>query len=88
MIQEQFCALTRTVALALGVVYVIVGIVGFLPIFVTSGSTASLPSATGSLLGIFPINALHNVVHLAIGAALLYGATATATAILVAAAWA
>ena len=43
-----------------------------------------MPSAAGNLLGIFPINALHNIVHLVIGAALLYGSTRTATAKMVA----
>jgi hypothetical protein len=67
------------------VVYVIVGILGFLgdPI-VTGASHADMPSASGDLLGIFPINAIHNVVHLAIGAILLYGATASDRAVFVA----
>ena len=43
-----------------------------------------MPSATGDLLGIFPINVVHNVVHLLIGAILLYGATSVDMAILVA----
>jgi hypothetical protein len=76
-------SLARTVAAVLGVVYVLVGVLGFVPAFVADGAPADMPSASGSLIGIFPINALHNVVHLAIGAALLYGATATPTAIMV-----
>jgi hypothetical protein len=75
--------LARTVAAVFGVVYLLVGILGFLPALVTGGAPAGMPSATGNLIGIFPINALHNVVHLAIGAALLYGATATPAAIIV-----
>jgi hypothetical protein len=75
--------LARTVAAVLGVVYVLVGILGFVPAFVSGGAPADMPSASGNLIGIFPINALHNVVHLAIGAALLYGATATPAAIMV-----
>lgn len=73
--------LVRIVALALGAVYVIVGIAGFVPALQTDPMHADMPSATGDLLGIFPINALHNVVHLVIGAALLYGSTATPAAI-------
>jgi hypothetical protein len=76
-------SLARTVAAVLGVVYLLVGVLGFLPAVVTRGSAADMPSASGSLIGIFPINALHNVVHLAINAALLYGAMATPTAIIV-----
>lgn len=76
--------IARTVALVLGVVYVLIGILGFVPPFVTGEAPADMPSASGLLLGIFPINAVHNVVHLVIGAALLYGATATPMAVMVA----
>ncbi len=78
-------SITRMVTLAFGAVYVLVGILGFLgdPI-VTSGSHPDMESATGDLLGIFPINAIHNVVHLLIGAALLYGSTAHDRAVAVA----
>lgn len=75
--------IARTVALVLGVIYVIVGIAGFIPGLVTGDAPDHMASASGNLLGIFPINAVHNVVHLLIGAALLYGSTATPTAILV-----
>src|SRR3712207_3232429 len=75
--------LARTVTLVLGVVYVLVGILGFVPGIVTGDAPPTMPSAEGNLLGIFPVNAIHNVVHLLIGAALLYGATATPAAIMV-----
>ena len=76
---------TRAVVGVLGAVYVLVGILGFLgdPI-VMEGSHADMPSASGDLLGIFPINAIHNIVHLLIGAILLYGATSVGTAVMVA----
>lgn len=51
--------LTKLAAGVFGAVYMLVGIVGF---FVTG------LSSTGTLI-IFPISPLHNVVHLAIGAA-------------------
>jgi hypothetical protein len=78
-------SVTRAVVGVLGAIYVIVGILGFLgePI-VVPGSHSDMQSATGDLLGIFPINAIHNVVHLAIGAVLLYGATEAGRAIVVA----
>jgi hypothetical protein len=78
-------SLVRTVVLVFGAVYVVVGLLGFLgdPI-VTGGAHGDMPSASGDLFGIFPINVLHNIVHLAIGAALLYGATAHDRAVLVA----
>ena len=78
-------SLVRMVVLVFGVVYVLVGVLGFLgdPI-VADATHEDMPSATGDLLGIFPINAIHNVVHLLIGAALLYGATRHDRAILMA----
>lgn len=78
-------SIVRIVTLVFGAVYVLVGVLGFLgdPI-VTGGAHDDMPSADGDLLGIFPINALHNVVHLVIGAALLYGSTAHARAVMVA----
>lgn len=76
--------LARSVALVFGAVYVVVGLAGFLPPLVTGDAPADMPSATGNLLGIFPINALHNIVHLVIGAALLYGSTGTSAARMVA----
>jgi hypothetical protein len=74
----------RTVVLVLGAIYVVVGIVGFIPGLVTGSPPAGMASAQGNLLGIFPVNTLHNIVHLAIGAALLYGSTNTSAAISVA----
>lgn len=50
--------MVRTVALVLGVVFLLIGILGFVP-GVTTGE--------GYLLGIFAVNALHNVVHLVVG---------------------
>ena len=61
---------TRYFALIVGIVYVLVGIMGFVP------SLRSLPNSApeiavnagyGYLLGLFPINVLHNFVHLAVG---------------------
>ena len=57
-------SIVQTVALAFGVVYLLVGILGLLP-FV--GGTYS--QTNSNLLGFVPINLLHNVVHLVIGIA-------------------
>lgn len=54
----------RTVAWVIGAIFVVVGILGFIP-----GITQN-----GELLGIFGVNALHNWVHILSGAALLAGA--------------
>lgn len=78
-------SLTRTVALVFGAVYVLVGVLGFLgdPI-VADAAHENMESASGDLLGLFPINALHNIVHLAIGAFLLWGSTEHDRAVLAA----
>lgn len=77
-------SLPRLIVLLFGVVYVLVGILGFVPAVSPEFQAANMPSATGAVLGIFPINLLHNVVHLVIGAALLYGSTSTANAVSIA----
>ena len=57
-------------ALVFGVVYVLVGVLGFIGPAVINNN----------LLGIFGINALHNVVHLAVGALFLFGSTSPTNA--------
>ena len=47
----------KTFALVVGIVFVLVGILGFIPALVSGGA----------LLGIFAINTLHSIVHLLIG---------------------
>ncbi|HEX2142554.1 MAG TPA: DUF4383 domain-containing protein [Candidatus Limnocylindria bacterium] len=78
-------SIARTVVLVLGAVYVLVGILGFIPAVAEEvAGVDEMDSATALLLGIFPINVLHNFVHLAIGAVLLWGATSTGAAIMAA----
>lgn len=61
----------RIVAGVLGVVYLLVGVLGF---FLHSGG-AKFAGRTGPLLlNLFQVNGLHNVVHLAIGAVLVLAA--------------
>lgn len=60
-------------ALITGIIYVFVGVMGFIPGFVkeptATADIAGLAYTTGYgyLLGLFPINILHNVVHLLVG---------------------
>jgi len=61
-------------ALVFGAVYVLVGILGFID---------PLVDDQDKLLGIFGVNGLHNVAHLAVGALLLFGSRAPDTARLV-----
>ena len=60
--------MARTVAAVFGAIYLLIGLVGFV-----------LPSP---LLGLFEVNALHNIVHLLFGAILLYGVSTTPAAIM------
>jgi uncharacterized protein DUF4383 len=55
------------VALAFGAVFVVVGLAGFL----VSGGHPAVGTTGGALLGLFQVNVLHNIVHLAIGVALI-----------------
>ena len=61
---------TRYFALVVGIVYLLVGIAGFISGFVDERDFSGLDvdSGAGELFGLFPINTLHNIVHLLIGA--------------------
>jgi hypothetical protein len=60
---------TRTFALIFGVVFVLVGIAGFIPALLQDAQGGAIaPGAHHRLLlGMFPVNPLHNIVHLAFG---------------------
>lgn len=62
-------SVNRMVGYGFGAVYLLVGLLG---LFVADGFTGW--DARGSLLG-FSVNHLHNIVHLAVGALLIYGAS-------------
>jgi hypothetical protein len=63
--------LARYFALVFGIVYLLVGILGFIPqLYTTPPTTAphvDLTGAYGYLLGLFPVNWLHDVVHILVG---------------------
>ncbi len=65
----------RTVGYAFGAVYLVVGLLGF----TVSGGHSFAGAEGGSLLGLFGVNGLHNIVHLLVGLALA-GAAAAGTA--------
>lgn len=61
---------TRIFALVLGIVFLAIGILGFVPQFITmpvDQPPLRIESGHGNLFGLFPVNALHNAVHLAFG---------------------
>jgi hypothetical protein len=62
----------RVFALVLGVVFLLVGALGFVPALLTPPPLDAPPLSMhhnyGYLLGLFPVNTLHSAVHLLIGA--------------------
>lgn len=61
---------SRTIALVLGLGYVVIGLVGF----AVTGFTGFVENTDETLLG-FDLNVFHNIVHVAIGAGLLLAAS-------------
>ena len=63
----------RYFALVLGIIFLLVGVMGFIPAFVThpmdmTGARDAGPHAAhGNLIGLFPVNTLHSLVHLLFG---------------------
>src|SRR5512134_2441120 len=60
----------KTFALVLGIIYLVVGLLGLVPglrPLPVNAPNLSINSAYGYLLGLFPVNILHTLVHLAIG---------------------
>jgi hypothetical protein len=60
----------RTFALIIGLAFTAAGILGFVPALLSpppADAPHALNMSHGYLLGLFPVNALHNVVHLVIG---------------------
>jgi hypothetical protein len=61
----------QTAALVVGAVFVLVGILGFIPGITTHYDTMGVagPHSGAKLLGLFEVSILHNVVHLLFGVA-------------------
>lgn len=62
----------RYFALAYGIVFLLAGIAGFVPGLVTgpapvTEAPAAEAETAGHLLGLFPVNPLHNIVHIVFG---------------------
>lgn len=68
-------SVNSTVALAFGAIYTLVGLLGF----TVSHRVPAIGQNGASLLG-FDVNVLHNIVHLAIGVALIAASRSTAGA--------
>ena len=48
-----------------GVIFIVVAVLGFIS---PGGMAMAMDPTTGMLLGVFPVNLLHNIVHVAFGA--------------------
>jgi hypothetical protein len=64
----------RMLGIVFGVVYLIIGILGF----VVSNGGAFFATSGGKIVGIFEVNTFHNVAHLVIGVVLVIGGLAGA----------
>jgi hypothetical protein len=62
---------TRYFALIFGIVYTLIGLLGFLPAALqpppAGAPDLAVDTLYGYLLGLFPVNVLHSIVHLLIG---------------------
>ena len=70
---------TKRFAMIAGIVYLLVGIAGFFPALLSPPDQShhvTLNTLHGNLLGLFPVNVAHTLVHLAIG---LWGVMAART---------
>ncbi|SRR5689334_18321485 len=70
--------MVKRLTMLFGAVFVVVGVLGFMvPGGMQMGDVANAPK----LLGLFPVNLLHNIVHLAVGVWGLVAARAYGTAV-------
>jgi len=70
--------MVKRLTMLFGAVFIVVGVLGFT---VAGGMQMGDPASAPKLLGLFPVNLLHNVVHLAIGVWGLAAGRAYSTAV-------
>lgn len=69
---QDTARLARTAAMVFGVVFLLVGVAGFIPGLTTNlygGLTFAGHDSKAELLGVFQVSVLHNIVHLLFGVA-------------------
>ncbi|WP_370615481.1 DUF4383 domain-containing protein [Mumia sp. Pv 4-285] len=73
----------RALTAAVGAVFLLVGILGFIPGITTNYDTMTFAGHEGNakLLGVFEVSVLHNIVHLLFGVVGLWAARAARTAV-------
>lgn len=73
---------TRLYVLVFGIVYLVLGILGFFPAFYSAVPAGAphldITAFQGNLFGIFPVNVVHDIVHILLGL-IAIGAGAHAT---------
>ena len=74
----------RTLTMVVAAVFVLVGILGFIPGITTNYDTMTFAGheSNAKLLGIFEVSILHNIVHLLFGVVGLWAARAARTSVL------
>lgn len=68
--REKYGAMVRAFARWFGILYLVIGVLGFIPgvnMMRMPDEGVTVGTSYGYLLGLFPVNAVHNVVHLLIG---------------------
>ncbi len=75
--------MARMVALVFGAIFVLVGIIGFIPAISPMTDMEGMEVADAAVLGIVPVNAVANIVHILLGGILLYASTTVSMSILV-----
>jgi len=70
--------MVKRLTMLFGAVFIVVGVLGFT---VAGGMQMGDPASAPKLLGLFPVNLLHNVVHIAIGVWGLAAGRAYSTAV-------
>ena len=67
-------SIAQKISVGFGVIYFLVGVLGFVPgVTIMPSMTGNTMAGNGDILGLFSIDAVHNVAHLIFGAALIYG---------------
>lgn len=63
----------QKVTIGFGVVYALIGVLGFIPGITQFSDRFGAVPGEGLLLGIFAVNVIHNIAHLLLGGALIIG---------------
>ena len=63
----------QKITIGFGAVYVLIGVLGFIPGITQYSERFGAVPGEGLLLGIFAVNVIHNIAHLLLGGALILG---------------